>query len=109
MVTERRQQNDAFQAQLPEQSVHLLFNIRALYVPRLHHQVHAGLAAALNRPSLEFAQVIPGTVAKQSNQKGSIAGQATRVEIRPVVELLDGLENSVARIAAHSRLVVDDA
>src|SRR5208282_709064 len=108
MIAERRQQNNPFQTQLPEQCIDLLFNVRALYVPGLHHQVHTGLATALDGTGLKFAQIVARPVAKQSDEKGSIACQAARVQIRPIIEPFDGLEDAVARIQAHAWLIVDD-
>ncbi len=108
MIAQGRQQDDALEAQLPEQNIHLLVDGRTLHVPRFHHQVQAGLAAAGDGAGLEFAQIVPGPLAEQTDEKGSIAGEAACVEIWPVVELLDGLEDSGAGIGSDPRLIVDD-
>src|SRR5215469_3382457 len=109
MVAERRQQNDAFQPQLSQQCIHLPPDLGAGTVPRLDHEMKGRLATTLHGPRLEFAQVVAGLVAEEPDEKRTVAGQTARVEVWPVIELLDGLQDPVARDLANRRLFVEYA
>src|SRR6202795_2026730 len=71
--------------------------------------MHVGLPAAYDGALLELAEVIARSIAEQPDEKRSIARQPTRVEIGSIIELLDGLEDALARIGTHQRLIVDDS
>src|SRR5579862_7750220 len=64
------------------------------------------LPAALHGPGLEFAQVVTGLVAEQSDQEGAVPGKPARIHIGLVVELLDGLQNPVPGLHMHPGLVI---
>ena len=108
MIAQRWQQNRALQTQLAEQRVDLAVDIGVRDIPGLHHQMQVRLTAPLDRACLEFTQIVARPITEQPNQKGSIARQAARIQIGTVVQLLDGLEDALARIHPHQRFVVDD-
>ena len=69
----------------------------------------AGFSAPLDGARLKIAQVVAGPVAKESDQKGTIACQAARIEIRAIVQLLNGVEDSSTGIRPYARFIVDDS
>ena len=109
MITERRQQYDALQAQLSEERVYVPADIRTATVPRLHHEVEIRFATALDRTGLELAQVIARAIAEQSDQERTVAREPARIKIRPIVQLLDRLQNPVPCIVANRRFIVQYA
>src|ERR1700676_4274826 len=98
VIAQGWQKYDSLQPQLPEQGVHLLVDIGATDVHRFDHQVHVRFPASYDGTLLELAQVIARSIAEQPDEERSIARQPTRVEIGSVIELLDGLEDTLARI-----------
>jgi len=71
--------------------------------------VEIGLPAALHSPRLEFAQIVARLVTEKADQERTIAGQSASIDVRLIVELLDGLEDPVARIDVNPGLVIDNA
>jgi len=69
--------------QLSEQCIDLFVDAGTFHIPGLHHQVQARLAATLDGSRLKFAQIVTGLVAEQADEKGAVAREAARVEIRP--------------------------
>ena len=109
MIAQWGQQNNALQPQLPEQGIDLLVDVGTFHIPWLDHQVNAGFPAAFNRAGLKFAQIVPRPFTKKPDQKRPVARQSAGIEIGPVIELLDGLQNPRAGIGANPRFIVDDA
>ena len=55
VITQRWQQDHAIEAQLTQERSHVAIELRAVAVPRLHHQVVARVAADFRRARLEVA------------------------------------------------------
>jgi len=96
------------QAQLAEQGIDLFVDHRVFEIPWLDHQVQAGFPASGDRARLKFAQVVARPFTEQPDQEGAVAREAPGIEVRPVIQLLDGVEDSRFRIGPDARLVVDD-
>src|SRR3984957_4529141 len=71
--------------------------------------MQARLPAARHRACLKFAQVIAGPFAEQSDEKGAVACQSARVEVRPIVQMLDGLENARSGVGTNPGFIIDDS
>src|SRR5450631_1689113 len=89
VIAQRRQQDDPLQTQLSEQGINLLFDVRALDVPGFHHEMYAGFPAAFDGARLKLAEIVAGSIAKESDEKRAIAGQTACVQIWAILELIN--------------------
>ena len=97
VVAQRRQQNGAFQPQLPHQHAHIARHLLARDVERLHHQMQVRFAAALHGAGLELVQVVARLVVEETDEERAGAGQAPGVEIWLIIELPDGFQDTCGR------------
>src|SRR5512146_3545644 len=98
MVAQGRQQNDAFEPQLPHVRADVARHVLACDIERLHHEVQVRLAAALYGARLELAQIVARLVVEEADEERARAGESPRVEIGLIIELLDGFQYAMPRL-----------